>query len=290
MRVLAADIGGTNARFAIFRGKRIVKRKTLASKDYDSLLEATREFLGRSKVDAACFGIPCAVEERCKVTNLPWVIDRKKLEKGLGVPVKLINDFEAVCHGISLLLPKDFRTLRRGSPKLKPKVVVGAGTGLGQAFLVWQDEWVVLPSEGGHADFAPQTHEQVGLLGFLKTKHRKESHGHVSMERVLSGPGIESIHTFLTGEHKKSEEIKAGSTLALFSRIYGQHAGNLALTMIAGEVILAGGIAPDVIPKFKKEFLEGMDFKGRQSGISKVPVRIVVNKDVGLVGAASQAQ
>jgi len=272
---LAGDIGGTNARLAIFDSKlKIVLRKDFSSKAYKNLSEVVKEFLKniKHKVSSACFGVPGAVIGGiCKTTNLPWTIDCKKMKKEFKFPVFLINDFEALCRGINSLKQKDFIVLRKGSLK-GPFAVIGAGTGLGEGFVIDGKE---IASEGGHEDFAPRNKKEIRIF-----EHLKKKYGHVSYERVLSGSGIKNIQLALN--------CSKNNALKTFSEIYGAEAGNLALKIKSGTVFLAGGIAPHIIPRFKKEFLKAFDNKGRMKELLKrVTIKIIKNPDVGLIGAAN---
>lgn len=292
--VLAADIGGTKARFAIFDNKlNYVIKKEYHSKNYKSILELIKVFLKKTnkKISSACFALPCPIQEnKCKLTNLPWIIDKKELENNLKIKVILVNDFEAVCYAIKRLKEKNFITLQKGElNKKKPAIVLGAGTGLGKAIILPNNN--ILPSEGGHRDFAPRNEIEIKLLKFLIKKFKR-----VSYERVLSGPGISNIYQFLTKKKEKPEVIteqalkknkKAKQTLQVFSSIYGSEAGNMVLELQSFRgVYLAGGIALKILPKFKKEFMNSFMNKGRLSYVlKKVPVKIIKHANPGLLGA-----
>jgi len=327
MLILAGDIGGTKTllQIATFESgkKTILDEKRYVSADYDDLTDMVSEFLaevikqrGTVALHSACFGIAGPVSGRQGwVTNLPWELDADKMEGALGIPkVRLINDFAAVGYGLEALGPDDLVELQAGSPAAQaPCALIGAGTGLGQGILVWQDDhYEVMASEGGHCDFAPVDDEQIELLAWLIEKF-----GHVSYERVCCGRGLVNIYEFLRDKNpeQESEEVrtamsegdpaaavsiaglKGSDTLAtqamhIFAKIYGQQAGNLALTCMAGGgVYIAGGIAPKVIDKLKDgTLIEAFNAKGRMNKLTEVmPVHVVINPNVGLMGAALAA-
>jgi glucokinase len=322
MIVLAGDVGGTNARIALVEvdeGRaRMVRRETYPSRDYPGLAAIVRRFSrdAASLPQRACFGIACpVVGDDCTAPNLPWTVNLRALAADIGIPrTSLINDFVAIGHGVELLGPADLATLQEGQPEPHGSIaLIGAGTGLGQGFLVWNgNHYRVLPSEGGHGDFAPRGKLQNGLLQFLD-----QEFGRVSWERVLSGPGIVSAYRYLRASGVASEQdavrvemeredpavvvsrhALAGTdclsdrTLDLFCEILGAQAGNLALTLVAtGGVYIAGGIAPRIVERLKRgEFLSAFRDKGRMSDlVSRMPVHVIMNPYVGLLGAAAVA-
>jgi glucokinase len=255
------------------------------------------------------------VGDDCITPNLPWTINARKLAVEIGIPrTTIINDFVAVGYGIELLGPSDLATLQEGSPTPQaPIALIGAGTGLGQGFLLWEeDHYRVLASEGEHGDFAPSGELQSGLLEFLRRQF-----GRVSWERLVSGPGIANIYQYLlasavapeqTAVHDEMEKedptaviIRHGlaktdclshRALDLFCEIFGAQAGNLALTFVStGGVYLAGGIAPRIVERLKQgQFLTAFRNKGRMSElVSRIPVHVVMNPNVALLGAAAVA-
>ena len=326
--VLVADIGGTHTRLCIAhceRGAtRIVSERTYASAAYSQFADMLREFLSDvadNAIAVACFAVAGPVRETpagqtVKVTNLPWEIGAAALAREFGLPkVRLINDFQAIGHGIEALTEPDFTVLQMGNPvSHDPRAVIGAGTGLGQAILVWQpDRYEVIATEGGHADFGPTDELQVELARYLI----KEC-GRASYELILSGPGLVRLYEFLrsgcdapqsptldeamkTGDPAAAitraalgddKDYLAAQALDLFVRIYGAQAGNLALTAGAtGGVYLAGGIAPKIIAKLKDgAFLQAFRSKGNMSAyVENIPVRVVMNPKVGLIGAVAVA-
>ncbi len=328
MRVLAGDIGGTKTLLQIVdcanNARRVVAENRYASGSYDGLVSMLREFLGSagldraSQIHGACFGVAgpitdIANAQRAQLTNLPWEIDTADLARALGTErVRLINDFQAIGYGIEALAPHDVVVLQEGAeiPRA-PRVVIGAGTGLGVGILVWQrDHYEALPTEGGHADFAPTDELQTDLLRYLR-----ETTGHVSYERVLSGPGILNIYSYLCAGAGQQSDLAAARqaddpaaaiasaalegkdklarrALDVFVMIYGAEAGNLALTCLArGGVYIAGGIAPKLIDKLgEPAFMRAFNDKARMAAVTAtMPVRVVMNPAVGLLGASLAA-
>ena len=321
--LLAGDIGGTSARLAYFEqanGRlRPLVEEVKRSHEYPSLQAAVLEFKNKHKyeVACACFGVAGPVNEgRVEAPNLPWVIEAKVLERELGLSkVYLINDLEANAHGLTELSEEDFAVLAPGAVGAKGNgAVISAGTGLGEAGLYWDGvRHHPFAAEGGHSDFAPANELQGELWHYLRQKFG----GHVSWERVLSGPGQHNIYQFLrdTGKGKEepwlAEEIKAGDASAMISKhglsgksplcvqavnlfveVYGAAAGNLALKYLAtGGVYIGGGIAPKILPKLKESrFFEAFCDKGRlRSLLEKIPVRVVLNDKTALLGAGHVA-
>jgi glucokinase len=322
MIVLAGDVGGTNARLAVVdvdgRTARIVKEHKYPSRDYPGLAPIVRHFCeeAASRPDRACFGIACPlVGEDCTAPNLPWTINVRKLAAEIGIPrTRIINDFVSVGYGIELLTATDLATLQEGlAVQHGPIALIGAGTGLGQGFLFWDDDhYEVLASEGGHADFAPRAKLQAGILQFLEGKFHR-----VSWERLLSGPGLVNIYHYLVASAVAPEQATvkdemaredpaaviarhglgktdclSDRTLDLFAEIFGAQAGNLALTVVAtGGVYLAGGIAPKIVERLKAgPFMMAFRDKGRLLELlSHIPVHVVMNPNVGLLGSAAVA-
>jgi len=318
---LAGDIGGTKTWLRLAEatpaGLRTVREQRFESADFDGLVPMIRTFLAREsppvEIRSACFGVAGPVEGgRATLTNLPWSVDADDISQQCGIAaVRLINDFEAVGYGIEALADRDIATLQIGRPEAKgPRAVLGAGTGLGVCLVVPGGEhYQVIATEGGHVDFAPTDELQMGLLRFLQGLF-----GHVSYERILSGPGLVNIYQFLqsAGAHRPAADLAhalhtdgaaaaisqaalaghdscARAALQLFINIYGAQAGNLALTVLArGGVYLAGGIAPRVLAELKSgEFMRAFCAKGRFAELlSMIPVHVVLNPQVGLMGAA----
>lgn len=322
MKTLVGDVGGTNARLALAEGKegsrRLRRRRTYPSDDFDGLAGIVGRYLAEldEPVRRACFAVACpVVGESCRLPNLGWEIDRRELARTTGIPVtRLVNDFEAVCHALSLLSPEDLVELQAGVDREgHPAAVIGAGTGLGEGFVTGDDgPRVVHPSEGGHADFSPRDRRECELLDFLRREY-----GRVSSERVVSGPGLVDVYRFLvaTGRGERtaatrrameagdpaaviSERGRDGSdptceaALDLFVSAFGAEAGNLALTVRAlGGVFVAGGIAPKILEKMEDgTFMRAFRDKGRFSSMMReIPVQVIVEEEVGLMGAAVAA-
>jgi glucokinase len=319
VRLLGGDIGGTKTRLGLFEagGTSLVKieERTYASADYAGLTEIVTAFLAATGAtcERAAFAIAGPVAGRmARTTNLPWLIDADAIERELGIPhVRLLNDLEAVAYGIGELEADDFLTLNQGKPMAAGNAaIIAAGTGLGMAGLFWDGvRHHPFPSEGGHADFAPTDARQIELLRFLAAQL-----GHVSKERVLSGPGLVNIFRFVlhsTGSQDPAwlieaeeagdpaaEIARAAATLSsplavqaldLFAAVYGAEAGNLALTVMAtGGVYLGGGITPRIAEKLKEPaFLNGFLAKGRMRPLLEgIPVKVILDDRAALVGAA----
>jgi glucokinase len=319
--LLAGDIGGTKTLLRLSEaGGGVLAERRFDSTSFTSLEQVVARFLSdfpALSLAAACFGVAGPVEGgRANITNLPWQIDEASIAAEFRIPqVRLINDFQAVAYGIEALESQDLATLQAGVPQEGGvRAVIGAGTGLGEGFTVWQGGYyAAFPSEGSHADFAPTDALQIELLRYLAARY-----GHVSYERLLSGPGLVNIFEFLRdsrGQQATTElqsAMKAGdpaaaisdcalggkddlavSALDLFARIYGAEAGNLALKVLArGGVYIAGGIAAQIMGKLKDgEFLRAFADKGRFAGLLRdIPVHVVLNPKVGLMGAARVAE
>lgn len=303
MRIIAGDVGGTKTLLQfIDRGSVIADRRFDSGKypTFDALLTDFLPLVDQP-VDAACFAVAGPVfEQRAEITNLSWVMEAPALSSRFGIKrVALINDFYAVALGVPLLTPTERLSLNAGERRPHdPIAILGAGTGLGQAMLVWHgDQWNVIPSEGGHADFGPQNEQQTRLFLWLL-----ERHGHVSWERVASGMGLVNIFTFLGGTVKDAAEVgaladandpRAIETFSIFVDIYAAEAGNMALRALTrGGVFLAGGVAAKN-PRFFTDgrFVEAFLRKGRfRELMSKMPVDLITDQGVGLRGAAEMAR
>jgi glucokinase len=321
MRILAGDVGGTKTLLQLLDvdGDR---RSVVLERRYESGLYPTfdamlRDFLalGSDPVDSACLAVAGPViDKTAEVTNLHWRMESEALREHFRIGrVALINDFYAVALGVPLLEGSDLIPLNEGVRDLTaPIAILGAGTGLGEAAVIAEDYgWRVVPSEGGHADFAAQGREQTEILLALE-----ERYGHVSYERLLSGAGLVNIFTFLRDRHYEggttpvdhsgdvdsmpariSTLAAAGDPLAcrafgIFVDIYGAEAGNMALRLLArGGVFLAGGIATKNVEQFTSgRFMKAFVHKGRfQEILREVPVSLIANAKVGLIGAAAMA-
>jgi len=321
---IVGDIGGTRARLSLLGPTgRTVRHAVLESRKYPSLETAVRAFLDEAspgqKIKAAAFGIAGpVVNGRCAATNLPWVVDERVLSRKLAIKrVTLLNDLVALSLG-TLGLPRAKLHLLgdAGPPKKKGGnvAVLAAGTGLGEAVLVWDGErFLPGATEGGHTDFAPRDEVEVELLQFLRSRF-----GHVSYERILSGAGLGNVYDFFR-QTKGIEEPSANAqsietavdrnaaiaefgiggksetaarAVDLFAAVYGAEAGNLALkTMAIGGVYVCGNIAAHMLSVFDRGgFRRAFADKGRFTPfMEKIPVAVVLDNDVGLAGAARVA-
>lgn len=320
--ILAGDIGGTNTRLAfadVQSGRCEIQEESIfSSRDFRSLDEIVLKFMAGSsrKADAACFGIAGPVRnQRVETSNLPWVVLASHLRTELSMDsVFLINDLEANACGIAALDEKDLVPLNQiQDPAPGNQAVIAAGTGLGEAGLFWDGtRHRVFACEGGHTDFAPRTDLEVELLHFLRGRF-----GHVSYERIISGPGLVNVFHFLRdsyrGHHESwlAEEMRQGDPAAAISKaalagksplaeqaldlmisVYGAEAGNLALKLFAlGGVFLGGGISPKILPKLAGPlFMQAFLGKGRmQTLLESVPVKVITNDKTALLGAACYA-
>ncbi|AFY32456.1 glucokinase [Calothrix sp. PCC 7507] len=342
--LLAGDIGGTKTILRLVEtldspSLHTIDEESYHSGDFPDLVPIVQHFLTKAKAptpEKACFAIAGPVfNNTAKLTNLAWFLDTDRLQQELGITaVSLINDFAAVGYGIFGLGKQDVLTLQAGKHQLDaPVAIIGAGTGLGQGFLIKQgSHYQVFPSEGGHADFAPRNELEFQLLRYLSDKHNIQR---ISVERVVSGQGIVAIYQFLrdraalgslkgdrkyitespeiaqivrtweqeAGQPEKSVDPGAAigraalqksdrlseQTIQIFIDAYGAEAGNLALKLLPyGGLYIAGGIAPKILPLIQQsDFLLHFTQKGRMRSIlEEIPIHIILNPQVGLIGAA----
>jgi glucokinase len=300
--ILAGDIGGTNTRLALFNGDARPLHAATVPTAGDSLAEVVASFLaGATKqVDGACFGVAGTITDNAaNGVNLPWRVDGHELAAELGAPVAIVNDLQANARGIEALAPEDFAVLNAGEPKAGGnRVVLSAGTGLGEAGLIWMGaRYHAIATEGGHVDFAPRSELEIDLYRFLAAEY-----GHVSYERICSGIGLVNIYRFLSGAERNiptAAEITAealeertstaSAALDLFVSIYGARAGNTALEYMAtGGVFLGGGIAPKIVDRLRSgAFMRAFVDKGRFAPLlTRIPVRVILNDQAALLGAA----
>jgi glucokinase len=320
--ILAGDVGGTKVHLALFdftdgnlKHKRDMK---FQAREYAGLEAVVKEFQVAEKVTAACFGVPGPVREgRMRLTNLPWTLDSRELAHNLKIDyVFLINDLQANGYGIAELDAEQIYTLSEGDARqVGNRALISAGTGLGEAFLVWDGcDYDTYPSEGGHSDFAPRNEDEIDLLRFLRQKYN----GRISYERVVSGMGLTNIYEFLCevrgmeepawlAERMKQEDpnsvitesaLQARSEICekamdMFVSAYGAEAGNLALKVLSvGGMYLGGGIAPRILEKLRDgTFLKAFTDKGRLSQLLvNMPVRVILESRTALIGAAAYAE
>ncbi|MGL5081157.1 MAG: glucokinase [Microcoleaceae cyanobacterium] len=344
--LLAGDIGGTKTILRLVKAepayppKRVpnltaLHEVTYPSQDYSDLvpivlnfMQAARTALGREDLapETACFGIAGpVVNNTCNLTNLSWFLQADTLERELKIPqVNLINDFAAIGYGVLALAPEDLQTLQPGEPDDRAPIgVIGAGTGLGEGFVIpCGSGYRVFATEGGHVDFAPRSEVEFQLLGYVKDLYKIDR---VSVERIVSGMGITAIYQFLRdrnpslesaamgkifhqwkreiGKEQKTIDLSAEvskaattnddylstQTMNLFVEAYGTEAGNLALKLMPyGGMYIAGGIAAKNLPLMIQDvFLNAFTSKGRMGVLmKKVPIHLVLNPKVGLLGAA----
>lgn len=326
--LLAGDIGGTKTALSLCardapRAYRELAAARYPSADYAGLWPIVRQFLrehtGRETLPglrSAGFGVAGPVEDGvCKATNLPWIIDARRLTETLGAPVGLVNDFHAVALGVTELAADEVVVLQDGVVEADaPVAILGAGTGLGEAVLLptTGDGARVISSEGGHVDFAPRSALEVKLLEFLWRRHHR-----VSVERVVSGPGLRALYDFVIdaelapeaasvraqleseddgkviGEHgTRRTDAACERALDMFVSLYGAEAGNLALKVLPfGGLYVAGGIAPKIIDRLREgSFMRAFLDKGRlSSSLARLRVAVVMNPQVGLLGARKHA-
>lgn len=311
--ILAGDVGGTKANLGLFEARAgklaQVALKRFSSQAYPGLEKIMTEFLAgtNGKVTAASFGIAGpVVNNTVKATNLPWMVDGAVLAKELGIGrVRLLNDLEAAAYGVGVMEPGDLETLHAGASVTEAnRVVIAAGTGLGEGILFWDGkQHVPMATEGGHADFAPATEQQADLWKFLK-----KSNANVSAELILAGKGFKRLHEFLDGSVRHdfddagvdpapgiTQRGLAGtcpvcvSAIELFCEIYGAEAGNMAVRAVArGGIYVAGGIAVKILPKLKDgRFVAAVKNKEKMGAfLEQIPIRVVLNERCPLMGAA----
>ena len=331
--ILAGDVGGTKVHLALYNfeaGKlKSMREQKFPAADFACLDDVVHRFLSETdghpgaeikEIVAACFGCPGPVRDgHLKLTNLPWTLDARALRGSLGIEhIFLINDLEANGYGIPELSTEAVHVLHPGeSGVVGHRGLISAGTGLGEALLVWdarQKQHIPLPSEGGHCDFAARNDREIALLEYL----RRTLNGRVSFERVVSGLGIKNVYAFLKEDQKmeepawleermKTEDPNAvigccaeeGSselcieTMQIFSSAFGAEAGNLALKVLAsGGLYLGGGIAPKILKTLSNgTFLDAFLDKGRMTPLLQaMPVRVILDDTCALLGAAAVAE
>ena len=317
--VLAGDIGGTKTNLGLFsRGKRRPVAKvseTYPSREAPHLESIIEQFLSkhRAPIKSACLGIAGPViNGRCQTTNLPWEVSDAKIKKRFKwAQVGLINDLTATAYAVPLLNSRELLSLNKARARKEQNIaLIAPGTGLGKALLIFgEGQYIPVASEGGHADFSPNNEAEVELWRYLSQRF-----GHVSTERVLSGPGLVNIYSWLkdSGQYREPEWLARKiremdppaaisrtalldkhplcvESLNMFVSILGSAAGNLALTaMTTGGVYLGGGIPPRILPKLEEPiFMKAFTNKGRfKEFLESIPVRVILNHKAALLGAA----
>lgn len=318
--ILAGDIGGTKSNLGLFDVKDgvlvRVAHTRYASHEHSGLHEIAQDFLRQTgaKITAAAFGIAGPIlNNRVQAANIPWSVDAVEMAQFLGLPrVRLLNDLQATAYGVGVLGPRDLETIVPGVPvENATRAVIAAGTGLGESILYWDGvQYVAMPSESGHADFAPNTEQQADLWKFLKKKSE-----FVFQELVLSGRGFQHVHEFLDpsvrhpGFDGPARDIDPAAEITqlalsgscpvcvdavnLWIEIYGSEAGNLALRAVArGGIYVAGGIAVKILVKIKEgRFAAALQRKPNAGGftLKDVPVHVILDEECPLKGAAYAA-
>jgi glucokinase len=314
--VLAADVGGTKTLLGLFRpgarGPVLERESSVQSRDYRSLATMIGEFLGqgpKADIRAACLAVAGPVEgNKARLTNLPWSIDGARLAAAIGTPrLRLLNDVQAAALGMLLADRAAFVTLNPAAPPFKGKgakaniALIAPGTGLGEAMLYWDGQrHHAIAAEAGHADFAPRNDEETALRRYLQGRY-----GKVSVERVLSGPGLAAIHDFVRASRGAALDAQAIADAALaksdahcvraleiYAGALASEAGNLALrTLARGGIIIGGGIAPKILPALKTAaFRRAYADKDRMGRLLRaLPVVVALEKRAALFGAAREA-
>jgi len=322
MLVLAGDVGGTKTALAVAevgpRSLRFLRVRLYRSLDWPGLDAMVDQFLapGSARPRAAAFGVAGPVRDgRAVLTRVPWTVEARSLAHRLRpAPVALLNDFVAAAHGLPRLPPRRVARILPGKPESNgPIGLIGAGTGLGQAVLVRTDgASVVLPSEGGHADFGPRDEREDRLVAFVRSRY-----GRVSRDRLLSGEGIGHLYDFLALERGRPAQpalarAMAGGdraaaitrfglagrdpvcreALSFFVSIYGSEAANVAMQYQAtGGVYIAGGIAPKILPAMRRKVFRD-SFRRKppmEDFLAGIAVGVVLDPRLPLIGAAAEA-
>lgn len=322
--ILAGDIGGTKTILALYKsvgGEWLChKKETFQSGLFDSFEGLLDCFLANDEqieLSNVCIGVAGPIiEGDCITTNLPWQLKREGIKQQVNAnKVILLNDLEATAWGILGLDNSDFVELNKQAKRNKGHIaVLAAGTGLGEALIIWSDnKYHVVATEGGHTDFAPRNTLEIGLLQFLLNTYPE----HVSNERVVCGQGLVDIYQYLKSikfsaideridariqQDDAAAVISEGAmqgdnllcvkALQLFCELYGAEAGNLALKCLPkGGVVLAGGIAAKILPCLEKgDFMKGYLAKGRYDGVLRdISVKVCLNPEAGLMGAKNFA-
>lgn len=320
--ILAGDIGGTKTLLALYQQKNselnCVKKQQFNSSEFKNFETLLTCFVTNEKITKVCIGVAGSViAGNCRTTNLPWMLISSDIAAQIGIKqVTLLNDLEATAWGILNLSTDYFVELNPKNIETQQGniAVLAAGTGLGEAIIVWdKQKYYVIASEGGHTDFAPTNEEEILLLRYLMNHYS----GHVSYERLVSGEGLVNIYQFfktlntsmindeteqkmliqdpaavISEQCMKGNDVLCVKALELFCRIYGSEAGNLALKCLPyGGIVLAGGIATKILPIIQQGLLmQGFLAKGRyRNMLAKMSVKVCTNSEAALLGAAYYA-
>ena len=302
--LLVGDIGGTKTLLGLAQDGKLVLDRRVANADFPDFAGLLAAFFADTQTDPAlitggCLAVAGPIADdggSATLTNLPWCIDSGALSHRFGLPaLRLANDFAAAALGAVTAAPAQLATLQQGEAlATAPRLVIGAGTGLGMAIVLPQGEdWQVMPGEGGHVAFAPADEQQMALWAFLRARH-----GRVTWERVVSGPGLSAIHEFGGGELLPPEQIALRAqtaadsperrSLNMFLAAYGAFAGDMMLACLPrGGVFLAGGIAAKLLPLLPQSgFLAAFNAKAEHAAIAaRMPVRVATDPLLGLHGA-----
>lgn len=322
--ILAGDIGGTKTLLALYQADkatlRCIKKATFKSADFASFDQLLAHFLAHSNppaISSVCLGVAGPViDANCSTTNLPWVLTSAQIARQTrAFNVRLLNDLEATAWGVLDLPVSDFVELNpQAQSSTGNMAVLAAGTGLGEALIIWSDnQHHVVATEGGHSDFAPRNALEIGLLRYLLKLYPE----HVSYERVLCGQGLVNIYHYLRSidfapadpdletqlqradpavviaEQAALRRLGlSAKALQLFCAIYGAETGNLALKCLpSGGIILAGGIASKNVSALQHgDFLSAYLAKGRYATtIGSFSIKLCLNPQAALIGAANFA-
>ncbi len=314
--ILAGDVGGTKTNLALYRvnadGVLLLREARYASQEYKSLADIIIQFTGKEWPNRICIAVAGPVTDgKVQLTNLSWSLDSRAMGTALKTPVVFINDLEANSFGLAGLQANELAAIHSGNIKSSGNIaIIAPGTGLGEAGLYFDGKnFHPFATEGGHSDFSPRTEQDIDLFRYLQ-----QQYGHVSWERVLSGPGIHAIFSFLTTVERKqipewlSEQLQDGDptpvisnaaihqrepvcleAMQLFVRFLAMEAASLCLKIKAtGGCYISGGIPPKILPllqtgEWYKHFLD----MGRMKPLlEKVPVYVVLNDKTALLGAA----
>lgn len=302
--ILCGDIGGTKTLLGLARDGQLIVDRRYANADYQDFSAVLAAFLAETETDSTriaggCLALAGPIADdstSAGLTNLPWTIDATDLARQFRLPPpRLVNDFAAAAVGAVGASASRLVTLQAGEPLASaPRLVVGAGTGLGMAIVLPDDNgWRCVAGEGGHVAFAPADEQQAALWDFLRRRH-----GRVTWERVVSGPGLTAIHEFVTGTTLPPDQIAdraisrpgedAHRALEIFLATYGAFAGDMALACLArGGVYLAGGIAGKLLDRLREgTFLSAFNAKAEHAAIAaRMPIHVVGDPLLGLRGA-----